>query len=656
MFVIPALILGLTAPFAHTAAPVDDLAAAESAFRGALQAGELADKSAALDRLVGLGDVGATPILVNEYARCTVAYHQARDAVFKLDVQIDRANQLLAEMRLRAENDESLGGTIIEHEKARGEKSTKRDREQKKLDREGPWRVSLGKGMERLFHGLGTSKRRSAEKDIWKAVDEESDPETRLASVEILGVVAGDGGAVKLQKFMGEISAQQAKLKRKLPKLMKEVREMEARMQREQEQQNGGMGRATAQQYNKIKAEAQAMRSELTVTDYICDESVRAAGRALARESEDVRSKSLDALERALKKAKGSARLRTLQIIGQVPAEQVKANLRELLTQEKDPAATAVILDDLAALGDQVIVPLLIEVYLGSESWHVQSHAAAALATLRVKEGIPALIKALETAEGRFRTDIRNSLVKLTTKDFRTNLKLWQDWWAQEGAAFEVPEAEAVVEASEQAQSEIGVTFFGISTESQRVLFVFDLSGSMEFSMVSRGAPGADDQTPPREGEISRLTAAKRDLIKAMGGLREGALFNIVLYASDVWTWQDKLVVMDTEARGEVMATIEDLTAVGGTNIYGALEEAFALAGAKDGDEWSNPDIDTIFLLTDGRPSVGVTTDPEQILAFVRDVNRNAGIVIHTIGLSGAQDAFLLRSLAEENGGDYAAR
>ena len=61
------------------------------------------------------------------------------------------------------------------------------------------------------------------------------------------------------------------------------------------------------------------------------------------------------------------------------------------------------------------------------------------------------------------------------------------------------------------------------------------------------------------------------------------------------------------------------------------------------------------FLLTDGRPSVGVTTNADEILEFVRERNASAGIVIHTIGLSGAQDAYLLRNLAEQNGGTYAA-
>ena len=35
------------------------------------------------------------------------------------------------------------------------------------------------------------------------------------------------------------------------------------------------------------------------------------------------------------------------------------------------------------------------------------------------------------------------------------------------------------------------------------------------------------------------------------------------------------------------------------------------------------------------------------------DLNRSAGIVIHTIGLSGAHNAYLLRSLAAQSGGTY---
>ncbi len=62
------------------------------------------------------------------------------------------------------------------------------------------------------------------------------------------------------------------------------------------------------------------------------------------------------------------------------------------------------------------------------------------------------------------------------------------------------------------------------------------------------------------------------------------------------------------------------------------------------------------------RPQAYVTnlelreSNPDEILSYVRERNRTAGITIHAIGLSGAQDAYLMRSLAEQNGGQYVAQ
>ena len=140
------------------------------------------------------------------------------------------------------------------------------------------------------------------------------------------------------------------------------------------------------------------------------------------------------------------------------------------------------------------------------------------------------------------------------------------------------------------------------------------------------------------------------------GGVEDGSVFNMIFYASDVWSWNDEVVVMDPDTRSEAMRFCESLDAIGATNIYGALKVALEQAGATGDDEWSEPKIDTIFFVSDGRATVGLSTDADETLAFVREMNTNAGVVIHTIGLSGAQDAYLLRSLAEQNGGSYTSR
>ena len=70
----------------------------------------------------------------------------------------------------------------------------------------------------------------------------------------------------------------------------------------------------------------------------------------------------------------------------------------------------------------------------------------------------------------------------------------------------------------------------------------------------------------------------------------------------------------------QITEVVDELDAVGGTNIYGALEAAFAMAGVKEGKEWTEPLVDTIFLLSDGKPSIGISTDPEarRMMLFVK--------------------------------------
>ena len=63
-------------------------------------------------------------------------------------------------------------------------------------------------------------------------------------------------------------------------------------------------------------------------------------------------------------------------------------------------------------------------------------------------------------------------------------------------------------------------------------------------------------------------------------------------------------------------------------------------------------DVDTIFFLSDGRPTVGEFVDPDDILREVKSVNELRKVVIHTIAIGEFQKDFMKR-LAEENGGVF---
>jgi hypothetical protein len=654
--------LAVGAPPAAPPAPVVDekLAQAEKKFLEALKSDGLDQKRPALDELVALGNSEASAVLVGEFGRVVEELRKEKQELQSSSYTLERRNVVLADLEKRAEKDASLKSVIEREHRRRDDLKSVLDKAQRRVDELTPWRDALSAGMVKLFETIGPSKRKKAELDIWKDCDEHPDSAVRIGSVDLLGRVGSPGTAVLLYDLIARSRTSAEKLGSRLSKSMADVREMEERLQKDSQQNGGRRNPALEDQYDSVKKEGAEVRHQLTLVQILCETTIEAGGRALERESDKDLEKSLHKLIEAARKPKDPSRLDAIALLTHAKSEPVLAQVRAMLDTESDPAALKAMIDGLAAIGDHAVEPQLIARFLVHENWLTRSHAATALATLRSHDGIPALIARLQTEpEGRVRTDVSHALASLTGKDFHGNLALWQRWWADNGATFVVaPEPQSAAPNPEEETT--GVSFFGIETESKKVLFVLDLSGSMDFAMVPRNNPDDDPNRPPDkpEGdEQSRLQVAKRDLIKAISGLKDGGVFNLVMFASDVWTWADELVTMTPQARAEVVSYVEkDAKALGGTNLYGALERALDLAGAKGGTQFSKPAIDTIYFLTDGRASVGLTIDSEEILAFVRERNKTAGITIHTIGLSNAHDAVLLRRLAEENGGSYVGR
>ena len=62
--------------------------------------------------------------------------------------------------------------------------------------------------------------------------------------------------------------------------------------------------------------------------------------------------------------------------------------------------------------------------------------------------------------------------------------------------------------------------------------------------------------------------------------------------------------------------------------------------------------LDTVFFLSDGRPSVGKLIETNEILKEVRKHNEVFRMVIHTIAIGDFTKDFL-KQLADENGGTF---
>ena len=64
-------------------------------------------------------------------------------------------------------------------------------------------------------------------------------------------------------------------------------------------------------------------------------------------------------------------------------------------------------------------------------------------------------------------------------------------------------------------------------------------------------------------------------------------------------------------------------------------------------------EVDTIYFLSDGIPSVGALVDTDDILKAIREWNRFRRVTIHTLAIGEFQKDFMGK-LASQNGGKFA--
>ena len=290
---------------------------------------------------------------------------------------------------------------------------------------------------------------------------------------------------------------------------------------------------------------------------------------------------------------------------------------------------------------------------LADESWWVRRSAALTLARLRSRDSVPRLIEALN-AEKRRRVRspnprvsaaIRRALVSLTGQAFaRDEPEKWTAWW--EGVTGEDFQPNAPTRLDPRYQP----SFYGITIEASRILFVVDLSGSM-------GSPGRD----PRYGLTgkTKLDQVQREVIRTLGALRSHHEFDLVFFSSDVKRWRGELVRATPESVAAAVKFVEARTARGGTDLWGALEEALDLGEPGRPTPNVGFDADAIVVLSDGWPTLGSIVEPEEIVRLVARSNRHAEVVIHTVSVQGATPlraaptlSFMER-LAEATGGEF---
>lgn len=299
----------------------------------------------------------------------------------------------------------------------------------------------------------------------------------------------------------------------------------------------------------------------------------------------------------------------------------------------------------LTALGrtrDATYQPTLIAA-LEHPSWSTRLAAARGLVELRSLAGVGALCARIAREEGRLEVELGELLTRVTGQPFRSDGKQWQRWWEAEAASWKFPsESEIAALLRQRAEREerrvsrsfrgvaVDSRFFGLHIASHAVAFVVDVSGSMEEPL-----PGSTGKGGP-----TRMEAAKKELLACLDALEAGTHFNIVPFSDQANAWKEESVEATVQSFEDAREFLTGLGGLGGTNLFGGLERAF-----------EDPGVDTIFLLSDGQPSVGRLTDPQEIREEVQLWLRARPVVIHTVSVG---ERFpLLEWLARDSGGQY---
>lgn len=348
---------------------------------------------------------------------------------------------------------------------------------------------------------------------------------------------------------------------------------------------------------------------------------------------------SLPALMEVLKKPSDQRLL--AEVLGAVGA--IRGNDPEWIEQlvgfakSADPDVRNAALTQLGATGDPRHLDTLVAA-LSSAQWSTRLAALHGLEKLRSPAGVGAIVARMGEEQGRMLHEFADVLFRLTGQPYRTAAGSWRAWWEQAKSGFQpISEADLQQRQAEEEERRLrqvtNVKFFGIRIVSQRVIFVIDVSGSMTEAMRPR--------TTSRSTNTTRMDVAKEELAKCIDGLDRNALFNILTFSSGVDPWLPSGITGSTaRSREDAKAWIGRLGAMGATNLYDALEAAFR-----------DPDVDTIYVLSDGEPTAGKQVDPGMIRLHVQQWNEHRGIVIHSISIGLQLE--VLRWLAEDSGGQY---
>jgi hypothetical protein len=344
------------------------------------------------------------------------------------------------------------------------------------------------------------------------------------------------------------------------------------------------------------------------------------------------------------------------------------------------------LLESLAKRSGSIAVGTLIKAIDDSKE-EVAYTAVRALGEKRSDSAIEPLIALMERLAkkketGRLYNDARIALEKITGK---TGLEEAQDWhnWYEAYKAGIVPGGpkESPDTSKSSARGEIKtVSFFGLTIDSRRIVFVIDVSESMlvpdkppdnwvpdkelgqkggtrlredeEAALKKKREEELEKMKKEWEKERQRIYRVKKELTRVIDALAPSVRFNIIAFSDQIDSWKKGLQQASAGNKSNAKEWVEKLEAKGLTWTDDALKEAF-----------KDKEADTIVLLSDGAPTHlgGVGREEwgghqdskviiESIYKWIEENNKFRKVTIHTLGFEGANVEFMKKLAGDNNG------
>lgn len=364
------------------------------------------------------------------------------------------------------------------------------------------------------------------------------------------------------------------------------------------------------------------------------------------------------------------------------------------LAEDKQPIVQIAAVDALAERAAPGQHDLFLKLLAEDRTWEVKLAALRGLEKSADEKLIEPLVEGLgkiRGEQGRLKDPLIAILKKLLDVDLDSDdPNAWRAAISAKKSGDKIPAGTTMVQPTE---------FYGLKTRSTRLVFILDRTGSMAapatepertvFKLPPEASGDLKESKEEKFGReesskiqrkweavkaVTRMDVVRKEFINTIYVLSPKVHFNVVWFEATPSPWRQELVPATWLNKLDCLREADKLVASGGTNAWDAIE-----LGLRMLEQPQRPGVisvdkkahyataiggpDTIYFMTDGKPTIGRIVQPDDLMAEIKKVNRLRKLTLHAICVGEAEpgqeqapdapDPVFLKKLAESTGGEF---